>query len=147
LVYSAQMQEVIDKLRRAINDIEEEQDFSDDTLYGYIVDAVDELEFGRYQKGIMVHNGDFVRIGDSTPVVLSGGEKSLYSIAAHILLKTSLKDRADRENFVLKKNRLSVDTTKQSSDHGETLKTLQDRMTHVINNLKGHFRTTGVRVE
>lgn len=143
--FSEQMKRAINRLRRRIHDMDQENlRFTDDDLYGYISDAVDELEMGRYAKGVAVDEGDFVRRADGRPVVITIDDMVIYTIKAQILLKLSLKDIADRDNFSLRKNNLSVDTTKQSSDHKETLEILEKHLDQYIYRSR---KIVGVRVE
>lgn len=145
IIYSEQVKDTLERMRRSISDIEEEQDFSDDTLYYYLCDAVDELEIGDYKKGLHVDKGDFY---DSKNRVVSipSTDKMLYALKAHILFKTSIKDKADRDNFALHKNKLTVDTSGQSNNHKQTLEMLETRLSKLLYQLNNRL-IHGIRVE
>lgn len=131
--YSEQMKRAISRLRRRVHDLDEENlRFSDKVLYEYISDAVDELEIHDYKKGVYVANGDFLSKKDNSPVIVSPEDIAIYTLKSHILLKTGIKDVADRDNFSLRKNNLSVDTTKQSTDHAVTLKELEAQLRQML---------------
>lgn len=127
--YSDQMLRAIGQLRRRINDTNETSPtFSDEQLYGYISDAVDHLELTSFKKGRAVEDGDFVSGTSLLPVTVPRPEQFLYVLQAAILVTMGIKSKADRDNFSLRKPNLSVDTSRQSSDHAETIRSLQDEL-------------------
>ena len=128
LQLSEQMLDTIAKLRRRIHDTDSfPPTYSDELLYGYIGDAVDELELGLYKKGRRVDDGDFVTLGGSS-IRVPSTDQSLYALQAAILFTKAIKSRSDRDNFSLRKPNLSVDTSGQSQDHAETLMSLEQEL-------------------
>lgn len=129
--FSTQMQDVIAKVRRQINDLDISEDtllFSDEEIYGYIVDACDELELSFLRRNRAVENGDFVNETTGQPVRVKGSERTIYALKAAIKIVQAIKARADRDNFALKKSNLSVDTSKQSEDHARTIEMLEKKL-------------------
>lgn len=149
VTYSEQMQSAINKLRRLIGDDEGEtsadNNFSDEFLYNYIADAADELELGLYKTGVVVRDNDFYNKSGEV-VNLSGAEQNIYCRMAQIIIKAGVRDKADRENFLIRKGKLTIDLSRQSSSHGETLKDLEKKLMSAISLLK-MSSIKGVRVE
>lgn len=145
IVFSPEVKDTINRLRRSINDLEEERDFTDQILYEYLQDAVDELEMGDYKKGRYINTGEFYNSKNIIEWV-PNTERMLYSVKAHILMKTGIKDKADRDNFLLRKNKLTIDTSSQSDDHEKTISILNERLNKMLYQLK-HSPISGVRVE
>lgn len=128
LQLSEQMLNTIEKLRRRIHDTDSSPPaYSDELLYGYIGDAVDELELGLYKKGRRVNNGDFTNVG-GVSISVPSVDQSIYALQAAILFTKGVKSRSDRDNFSLRKPNLSVDTSGQSKDHAETLRSLEQEL-------------------
>lgn len=124
---SPQMLNTIAKVRRRIDDTSTPPLYSDLDIYGYISDAVDELESTNYHKGIYVEDGDF-----SSPI--SNTDQSIYALRAAIIVLQGIKSRTDRDNFALRKQNLTVDTSGQSSDLAVTIKLLSDELEKSISN-------------
>jgi hypothetical protein len=150
LELSEQMLDTIDKLRRRIHDTDSTPPtYSDENLYGYIQDAVDEMESGLYKRGRTTMNGDFTNTGGH-PVKVPSIDQSLYALQAAILFTKGIKSRSDRDNFSLKKPNLSVDTSGQSADHAQTLESLERELRARIiamADFSGFHVTGGVIVE
>ena len=126
---STQMLSTIGKVRRRINDIDPSVYlYTDEELYGYVGDAVDHLEMNYFKRGRTVDGGDFVLVSSNHMVLVPPAEQNVYAIQATILITTSIKSKADRDNFSLRKPNLSVDTSRQSSDHAETLSKLEGEL-------------------
>lgn len=135
----ANMQECIDTLRRRIGDTEEPFSFEDDLLTGYISDAVIEVELD-YPRGIIVDFGFFTSEITAADVVL-------FCIKAHYLLKLRTKDKADRDNFLMKKGRLTLDNTNQAKDHMDTLDFIQKEYKRILVQFKNGGLMKGIRME
>lgn len=147
MTYSEQMTAVIGRLRRKISDTDTlDFTYQDEDLYNYISDAVEELEAGAYSKSYEVSNGDFILTSDGiTPAELTSKDINVYLIQAHIIITQALKSQADRENFALRKNGLTVDTTMQSANHDNTLKELKQDLSRAI--VRATSGIIGTRIE
>lgn len=154
--YSEQMKSTISKLRRRANDTVQPYTFSDELLYGFIADAVDALELESLRMGRAVKDGDFIDARTGRPVEVSSSEQAVYVLKAFILLTTAIKSGSDRDNFNLRKPNLAVDTSKQSSDHAETIRLLNQELDKLLFNLifngsgggmGARMGMSGVRVE
>lgn len=129
--FSNQMQDVIAKVRRQINDLNLPEDtllFTDEDIYGYIIDAVDEMEISFLRRNRAVQDGDFIDEATEQPTKVKGSERTMYALQASIKIVQSIKARADRDNFALKKSNLSVDTSRQSEDHARTIEMLEKKL-------------------
>ncbi|MNT28031.1 hypothetical protein D3C72_1636880 [compost metagenome] len=136
----AEMQECVQILRRRVGDTETPYVFEDDLLIGYITDAVLHVELDHY-RGISVMNNEFETAVDAIDAVL-------ICIKAHYLLKLRTKDKADRDNFLMRKGRLTLDNTGQSGDHAETLKLINSEYQAMLVKVKnGGSSMKGVRME
>jgi hypothetical protein len=132
----------LETLRRRIGDTETPYTFEDSLLVGYITDAVDEVELD-FKRDFYVDLSinEFNKPLERTDVVL-------FSIKAHYLFKLRTKDKADRDNFLLKKGRLTLDNSNQSKDHDETLERLEKEYRRLLYQSKnGGFSIKGVRME
>lgn len=136
----ANMGECIAMLRRRIGDTEEPYTFSEDLLVGYMEDAVGMVELD-YKRGIIAEYGMFeedISIGDAT----------LFVIKAHYLVKLRTKDKADRDNFLMRKGRLTLDNTNQAGDHAETIKLIDIEYKRVLYQAKNSGTSiSGIRME
>lgn len=136
----ANMNECLLMLRRRIGDTEEPYVFSDSLLMGYIEDAVAQVEMD-YNRGITLNSNVFVEDIESTDVVL-------FTIKAHYLIKLRTKDKADRDNFLMKKGRLTLDNTGQAKDHADTLELINKEYVLALTKVKnGGSGFKGVRME
>lgn len=145
VAFSEQIKDTIARLRRSINDLEEEQDFTDEVFYDYLRDAVDELEAGEYKRHREIKNGDFYSSNGRVQSV-ANAERTLYALKAHSNIKLGIKDKADRDNFMLRKNNLTVDTSGQSDNHKNTLSILDAKINKLLYQLR-YSNINGVRVE
>lgn len=146
--FSEQMTYTIKALRRRINDIDEDAPlFSDEDLYNYIADAVDELELSLFKKDRYVDGGNFKKTTTDEVATVPQPERMIYVIQAAILVITAIKIKADRDNFALRKPTLSVDTSRQSRDHAETLQILKEdlitRIVSVMTSVMTGYRFSG----
>ncbi len=143
--FSDQIKYTIDVLRRRINDTDDNAFLYEDIdLYYYISDAVSELEVSLFQKGVYVDKGDFRSMLSDEVVFVPQPDRVIYAIQAAILVITAIKIKADRDNFALRKPTLSVDTSRQSQDHAETLNILKDDlMARIVSTAT--FSLTGFR--
>lgn len=129
-VYS--LGDLIEGLKSQIGDFE--ADFTDDRLILYIKRALNDLS--RYVGNVQIVSNELSR-------PLSSYEYELVLVKAAILLAEALKMSADRDNFVITKNKLRIDNTKQASDHSKTLEYLNTKLNSLL--MYGYLR--GVRVE
>jgi len=131
---------IISMLRRRIGDTESPYGFDDSLLQGYIEDAVYQVELD-YPQGFTINSGVFNKEPDMNSAIL-------FAIQAHYLFKVRTKDKADRDNFLMKKGRLTLDNTNQSSDHKETLELIEKEYKKTLYRVKnGGGSIEGVRVE
>lgn len=136
----ANMNECLLMLRRRIGDTEEPYVFSDSLLMGYVEDAVAQVEMD-YKRGITLNSNVFVEDIEPTDVVL-------FTIKAHYLIKLRTKDKADRDNFLMKKGRLTLDNTGQAKDHADTLDLINKEYVLALTKVKnGGSSFKGVRME
>lgn len=143
--FSEDVAKAIERLRFRIRDTNDSAyTFSSEELYEYLSQAVDELEIREYKKGIYLEDGEFRRRASGSPAKVDHADITIYTLKAHILIKMSLKDQADRDNFALRKNNLSVDTTGQSKNHAESIEYLEKQLKRLI---FSSSRIYGVRVE
>lgn len=124
--------DLIEGLKSQIGDFE--ADFTDDRLILYIKRALNDLS--RYVGNVQIVSNELSR-------PLSSYEYELVLVKAAILLAEALKMSADRDNFVITKNKLRIDNTKQASDHSKTLEYLNTKLNSLL--MYGYLR--GVRVE
>ncbi len=129
ITFSNQISHTINMVRRKINDPNIDAPlFTDSEICDYIADAVDELELFLFKKGRYVDEGQFKDALTDRETSVPQPERTIYSIQASILIITAIKIKADRDNFALRKPTLSVDTSRQSSDHAETLAILKSEL-------------------
>jgi hypothetical protein len=139
----ANVQECIDTIRRRIGDTDDPFTFTDEIIIGYLSDAVAEVELD-YPRNMSINItlGLFDHdISISTPDVV------VFSIKAHYLIKLRTKDKADRDNFVMRKGRLTLDNTNQAKDHKDTLDVITKEYNRKLFQLKNNGNQKGVRVE
>lgn len=136
----ANMDECVSMLRRRIGDTDEPFTFTDDLLIGYVEDAVSLVELD-YKRNIITEFGQFnddISITDAT----------LFVIKAHYLVKLRSKDKADRDNFLMRKGRLTLDNTNQAKDHAETLRLIDVEYKRVLYQAKNSGGSIqGIRME
>jgi len=136
----AAIENCIQVLRRRIGDTEEPYTFSDELLTGYIDDAVAQVEL-EWNRGITCSFGVF-------NVEITPQDVVLFTTMAHYLVKLRTKDKADRDNFLMKKGRLTLDNTNQAGDHMQTLEILMKEYKRVLFQARnGSGSIKGVRVE
>lgn len=121
-------------LRKRLKDyISTDYAWTDDDLKDYIEDGLSEVE--KYIGSITIVetlvNGQVVR-EFSTP--LTSVQKNLLLLQTIILIIESTKSSADRDNFSITKGRLRIDNTRQSSDHMDTLRYLNNKLVNYIYN-------------
>lgn len=133
------MADVLLVFRRRIGDLVAPYTYDDNTLTGYIEDAVAKVEMDWY-RGYSVDNGVF-------NIEPSKQDTSLFCIKAHYLLQLSIKDQADRNNFRMVKGRLTLDNTNQAKDHLDTLNMLNDEYKKTLLRAKNGPTIKGVRME
>jgi hypothetical protein len=134
------MNDVIKTLRRRIGDEIGPFVFTDEILTGYVEDAVSQVELD-LPRGFSVDLGVF-NIEPTKPDCI------LFAIKAHYLIKLRTKDKADRDNFLLRKGSLTLDNTKQSSDHKETLDLIASEYKKTLFQVKNSgLSIKGVRME
>jgi hypothetical protein len=142
--------DVLKVFRRRIGDTDTPFTYEDDLLYGYISDAVNQVEID-YNRGISVNittEGDITTATFDSPIDLQGGDAQLFAIKAHYIITLRTKDRSDRDNFRMVKGRLTLDNTNQSKDHAETLRLLDIEYKNTLYKARtGGFSIKGVRVE
>lgn len=132
--------DIVNILRRRIGDDVEPFVFSDDSLTGYIEDAVAQVELD-LPRGFVVDFGTFNQEPNKSDGIL-------FAIKAHYLVKLRTKDKSDRDNFLLRKGSLTLDNTKQSSDHKETLDLLESEYKKALFQVRnGGLSIKGVRME
>jgi hypothetical protein len=131
--------ELRDMVRRRIGDTETPFVFDDDIIDGYISDAILSVE-ADWSRGIFLDGVDF-----SQPIEKM--DAMLFSVKAHYLIKLRTKDKADRDNFLMKKGRLTLDNTGQSSDHKDTLEMIEKEYSRLLYRLKHGGSIRGVRME
>jgi hypothetical protein len=136
----ANMQECIDVLRRRIGDTDTPFTFTDELLTGYVEDAVNQVELD-WHRGVTTSFGLF----DKEITML---DVTLFCVKAHYLIKLRTKDKADRDNFLMRKGRLTLDNTNQAKDHGDTLKIIDSEYRRVLYQAKnGSASIQGIRME
>lgn len=125
--------DTISTIRRRIGDNDSSSYiYEDSDLIGYIEDSISSL------------NLDINIVSDEYSVVISKDLSFIIALKSIILIKYTEKISADRDNFLLRKGRLTVDNTNQSSDHGETIKMLEDELK---SKMYYYGEIGGVRVE
>jgi len=132
---------VLNKLRRRLGDTDSNNYvFTDSELKGYIGDSIPRV------KNYLSSSLEYDEKNQTLSREVSSEEADLLALQAHILVTIRIKSSADRDNFSIRKGRLRIDNTKQSSDHAETLSRLEKEKRELIwemccSNLQG------VRVE
>lgn len=131
----------LSKLRRRVGDTDEPYAFDDGLLVDYINDAVDLVELD-YTRGYSLTDlGNFNKSPSSI-------DCTLFAIKAHWLFKLRTKDKADRDNFLLRKGRLTLDNTEQADDHGKTLEIIDKEYRETLFRVKNKgTKIKGVRME
>lgn len=135
----ANMEECLGILRRRIGDTEEPFTITDEILTGYMEDAVSVVETD-YPRGIKTEFGLFV------PDILLE-DATLFAIKAHYLVALGIKSKSDRDNFLMRKGRLTLDNSRQSGDHKETLDLIDKEYKRVLAQRRNFGQLKGIRME
>jgi hypothetical protein len=133
------MPECLQILRRRLGDTDTPSVFTDDLLTGYIEDAVPIVETD-FPKGIITEFGLFTADIPVTNAIL-------FAIKAHYLTVLGTKTRSDRDNFLLRKGGLTLDNSRQSSDHKETLSLIDKEYRRVLTQARSDGQLKGIRME
>jgi hypothetical protein len=156
--YMASVSDCLSMLRRRIGDTDTPFVFTDDLLYGFISDSVNQVELD-YKRGFIitssVDNTDpsnpvttysFSNYLDGTlePGVL---DLELFVVKAHFNVVLRTKVKADRDNFRMVKGRLTLDNTNQAGDHKDTLEILDREYRKTLLQIKNNGQIKGVRLE
>lgn len=132
--------DIIQTLRRRIGDTETPYTFDDALLTGYIEDAVAQVEI-EWNRGYTCQSGVF-----NEEITLQ--DAILYAAKAHYLIVLRTKGKADRDNFLMQKGRLTLDNRNQAGDHKDTLDILEREYKRILFRAKsGGGSIQGVRVE
>lgn len=134
-----QMSDIILILRRRIGDTLTPTTYDDNTLTGYIEDSVAQVELEWFQQ-YDASNGLFNRDVDKNSA-------TVFAIKAHFLLALSIKDQADRNNFLMKKGRLTLDNRNQSKDHLDTIEAIDKEYKRALYRAKNNGALQGIRME
>jgi len=128
------------QLRRRINDQNTPPRFSDTFLIGLIADAVAEVETEWY-RGIYVdpNTNDF-------NVPITTRDATLFTLRAHILFASAMKEQSDRDNLNFSKSRLHIENVQQSRDHAMQLERLEAEYKRMMWNMY-YRRVPGVLVQ
>lgn len=147
--------DVLTVFRRRIGDTESPYTFEDVTLYGYISDAIAQIEVD-WARGISfsiteedIGEGNIVtRYDIVTDYDLQSVDTQLFAVKSHYLITLTTKSKADRDNFRMVKGRLTLDNTNQAKDHAETLRILDSEYKRTLLVIKnGGLGIKGIRVE
>lgn len=113
--------DTIQSVRRFIGDTDSTNYiYQPEDLRGYIEDAIDELGFN-----IIIENDDYKE-------EISKDISIIIAIKTSILIKNAEKNKADRDNFLLRKGKLTIDNTNQPNNHLESIEILEKKLKQKI---------------